>query len=65
MQKSRIFKTRDICKHFLYIRVLVILYNELLYKYEFGQAHFVELIKRSPTKFSLQFLGISIVFYEF
>jgi NADH:ubiquinone oxidoreductase subunit 3 (subunit A) len=58
---------------YLCIRVLVILYNELLHKYEFGQLlhkyefgqpHCEELTKRSPTKFSLQFLGISTVFYE-
>jgi hypothetical protein len=49
---------------YLCIRDLVILYNELLHKYKFGQAHCVELTMRSPTKFSLQFLGISKVFYE-
>jgi hypothetical protein len=50
---------------YLCIRVLIILYNELLHKHDFGQAHCVDLTKRSPTKFSLQFLGISTVFYEF
>jgi hypothetical protein len=30
-------------------------------KYEFGQAHCVDLTKRSLTKFSLQFLSISTV----
>jgi hypothetical protein len=38
---------------YLCISVLVILYNELLYKYEFRQAHYVELTKGSPSKFSL------------
>jgi hypothetical protein len=42
---------------YLCIRVLVILHNELLHKYEFGQAHYEELVKRSPTKFSLSFFG--------
>jgi hypothetical protein len=49
---------------YLCIRDLVILYNELLHNYKFGQADCVELTMRSPTKFSLQFLGISKVFYE-
>jgi hypothetical protein len=50
---------------YLCIRVLVILHNELLYKYEFRQAHCEELIKRSPTKFSFLFLDIPTSFYEF
>jgi hypothetical protein len=50
---------------YLCIRVLVILHNELLYKYEFGQAHCEELTKTSPTKFSLPFLDIPTSFYEF
>jgi hypothetical protein len=40
-------------------------YHKILYKCEFGQAHCVELLKRSPTKFSLPFLDIPISFYEF
>jgi hypothetical protein len=40
---------------YLCIRVLVILYNELLHKYEFGQVHCVELTKRSTTQFNLHF----------
>jgi hypothetical protein len=50
---------------YLCIGVHVNLYNELLQKNEFGQAHCEELTKRSPTKFSLQFLGISTVLYDF
>jgi hypothetical protein len=50
---------------YICIRVLVILYNKLLHKYEFGQAHCVELTKMSLPKFSLQFLGIFTVSYEF
>jgi hypothetical protein len=37
----------------------------MMHKYEFGQAHYVELLKRSPTKFSLPFLDIPTSFYEF
>jgi hypothetical protein len=48
-----------------YIRFLVILHNGILHKYEFDQAHFVALTKRSPTKFSLPFLDIPTSFYEF
>jgi hypothetical protein len=38
---------------------------KILYKYEFLQAHCVELLKRSRTKFSLPFLDIPTSFYEF
>jgi hypothetical protein len=50
---------------YLYIRVLVILHNEILHKYEFGQGHCVDLNRRSPKKFSLPFLDIPTSFYEF
>jgi hypothetical protein len=40
---------------YLCIRVLAILHNELLHKYEFGQAHCEELTTRSPTKLSFSF----------
>jgi hypothetical protein len=50
---------------YLCIRVLVILQNEILHKCEFGQAHCIDLTKRSPTKFILPFLDIPISFYEF
>jgi hypothetical protein len=50
---------------YLCIRVLVILHNEVLDKYEIGQAHCEELTKRSPTKFSFTFLDIPTSFYEF
>jgi hypothetical protein len=46
------------------IRVLIILHNEILHKYEVGQAHCVDLTKRSSTKFSLPFLNTPS-FYEF
>jgi hypothetical protein len=36
-----------------------------MHKCEFGQAHYVELLNRSPTKFSLPFLNIHTSFYEF
>jgi hypothetical protein len=41
------------------------LYNELLHNYKFGPAHCVELLKRSPTKLSLQFLDLPTSFYRF
>jgi hypothetical protein len=41
------------------------LYKKLLHKCEFGQAHCVDLPKRSPTKFSLPFLNIPTIFNEF
>jgi hypothetical protein len=50
---------------YLYIRVLIILHNEILHKYEFGQAHCVDLTKRSSKKFSLPFLDTPTSFYEF
>jgi hypothetical protein len=65
MQNLEYLQVEIFVKLYLCIRVLVILYNELLHKYEFGQAHCVDLTKRSPIKFSLKFLGISTVFYEF
>jgi hypothetical protein len=64
-------KIQNICKVeifvniYLCIRVLVILYNEILYKCEFGQAHCIYLTKRSLKKFSLPFLDIPKSFYEF
>jgi hypothetical protein len=58
MQNPEYLEVEIFLNIYLCIRVLVILYNELLHKYEFCQAHCVELTKRSPTKFSLQFLGI-------
>jgi hypothetical protein len=50
---------------YLCIKVLIILYNELLHKYEFGQAHCEELNKKSPIKFSLPFFSIAISFMNF
>jgi hypothetical protein len=50
---------------YLCIRVPVILHNEILHKYEFGQAHCIDLTKRSPTKFSLPFFDTPTSFYEF
>jgi hypothetical protein len=50
---------------YLCIRVLVILHNELLHKYEFGQAHCEYLTKRSLTKFSFVFFDIPTSFCEF
>jgi hypothetical protein len=50
---------------YLCIRVFVILHNELLHKYEFGQTHGEELTKRSPTKFSFPLLDIPTSFHEF
>jgi hypothetical protein len=50
---------------YLCIRVLVILHNEILHKYELGEAHCVDLTKWSSTKFSLPFLDTPISFYEF
>jgi hypothetical protein len=41
------------------------LYKELLNKCEFGQTHYVQPPKRSPTKFSLPFLDIPKSFYKF
>jgi hypothetical protein len=41
------------------------LYNELLHNYKFGPAHCIELLKRSPTKLSLQFLDPPTSFYIF
>jgi hypothetical protein len=41
------------------------LYNALMHKYKFGQAHCVEILKGMPKKFSLQFLNILSSFYEF
>jgi hypothetical protein len=47
------------------IRVLVILHNGILHKCKCGQAHCVDMTKRSPTKFSLPFLHILTSFYKF
>jgi hypothetical protein len=47
------------------IRVLVILHNGILHKCEFDQAHYIDLTKRSSTKFCLPFLDIPTSFYEF
>jgi hypothetical protein len=56
MQKFRLFTSIDICKQ---------LYNKILLKCEFDQAHWLELLKSIHTKFSLPFLDILISFYEF
>jgi hypothetical protein len=58
MQNPEYLQVETFVNIHLCIRVLVILHNELLHKYEFGQAHCLELTKRSPTKFTLQFLDI-------
>jgi hypothetical protein len=50
---------------YLCIRVPVILHNEILHKSEFGQVHYIDLSKRSLTKFRLPFLDIHTSFYEF
>jgi hypothetical protein len=50
---------------YLCIRVRVILHNEILHKCEFGQAHSIDLTKRSPKKFSLPFLDIPTSLYGF
>jgi hypothetical protein len=65
MQNLEYLQVEIFVNIYLCIGVFVILYNKLLHKYEFGQAHCEELTKRSQMKFSLQFLGISTVFYEF
>jgi hypothetical protein len=41
------------------------MYNKILHKCEFGQVHYVELLNRSPTKFSLPYFYIPTSFYEF
>jgi hypothetical protein len=41
------------------------LHNEILHKCEFGQAHSIDLTKRSPKKFSLPFLDIPTSLYGF
>jgi hypothetical protein len=64
-KKSDYFQVEILVNIYLCIRVLVILHNELLHKYEFSQAHCVELTKRNPTKFSFLFLDIPTSFYEF
>jgi hypothetical protein len=38
--------------------ILGILYNALIYKNEFGQAHRIELLSKIPTKFILCFRGL-------
>jgi hypothetical protein len=43
----------------------VIVYNKILHKCEFNQAQWVELLKKSPTKFSLSFFDIPTSFYKF
>jgi hypothetical protein len=54
-KKSDYLQVEILVNIYLCIRVLVILHNELLHKYEFSQAHCVELTKRNPTKFSFLF----------
>jgi hypothetical protein len=41
------------------------LYNKILLKSEFGQAHCIGLFKWVNTKFTLQFLDIPSSFYKF
>jgi hypothetical protein len=64
-KNSKYLQVEILVNIYLCIRGLVILHNELLHKYEFGQAHCEELTKRSPTKFSFPFLDIHTSFYEF
>jgi hypothetical protein len=45
--------------------ILGILYNALMYKNEFGQAHRIELVSKIPTKFILCFSEVYSTFYEF
>jgi hypothetical protein len=40
---------------YLCIRVLVILHNEILHKYEFGQVQCIDLLKRIPKKYFIIF----------
>jgi hypothetical protein len=47
------------------ISVLETLYNKILHKCEFCQAHYVRLFKRVHTKFNLPFLDIPTSYYEF
>jgi hypothetical protein len=42
-----------------------ILYKNLLYKSEFGQAHCIEWFKSINTKFTLPFLNNPTSFYKF
>jgi hypothetical protein len=60
MQKFRLF-----VNNYFSIWVLGILYNKLLLKCEFNQAHKLELLKSIHTKFILKFFDIPISFYEF
>jgi hypothetical protein len=64
-KNSEYFQAKMLVNIYLCIRILVILHNELLYKYEFGQAHYQEQTKRTPTKFSFPFFDIPTSFYEF
>jgi hypothetical protein len=43
----------DICNKYSCIWVLKILHKDLIPKSQFGQAHYEEWFKRSPTKFIL------------
>jgi hypothetical protein len=45
--------------------ILGILYNVLMYKNEFGQAHRIEMLSKIPTKFILRFSEVYSSFYEF
>jgi hypothetical protein len=47
------------------ILVLIILYNEILHNYKFGQAHNDYLLKRNTTQFSLHFKELYSIFCDF
>jgi hypothetical protein len=64
-KNSKYLQVEILVNIYLCIRVLVILDNELLQKYEFGQSHCVDLTKRSQIKFIFPFLDIPTSFYEF
>jgi hypothetical protein len=66
IKKFRTLTGVDICKQiFMYLSSYTFVYNKILHKCEFCQAHCVELPKMSLTKFSLPFLDIPTSFYGF
>jgi hypothetical protein len=50
---------------FFKLCILEILYNALMYKNEFGQAHHIELLSKIPTKNILCFLMFILVSMNF
>jgi hypothetical protein len=51
----------NIINKFFKFCILGILYNALMYKNEFGQAHRIELLSKIPTKFILCFQRLILV----